>query len=182
MSKYIKVYDIGTIERNKLEKMSLYLNQQLNELTGWTIKVKETYFDYSQNWKWTNLIVYEGNEDDRYQLLCPTQLEDLLQTEVNTFNWERLSNELLGSILEMYNKSYRKKHNPIEHIKRIDYENSLGMHTLNKTVLFNDLVISEEEAMKLIKDNMEEFSDSVICINREQANRFCNIMQGKNKK
>lgn len=177
MSKYIKVYDIGTIERNKLEKMSLYLNQQLNELTGWTIKVKETYFDASQNWKWSNLIVYEGNEDDRYQLLCPTQLEDLINTEIDTFRWERISNELLGSVLEMYNKSSHKKINPIDHLQRIDYDTSLGTNTWHKTILFNELVISEEEVRQLIKDNMENYSDSVICVNREQANRFCNLKQ-----
>lgn len=48
MSKYITTYSKGTEERNRLEKMASYLNEQLNELTGWTVKVKDTYFDYGQ--------------------------------------------------------------------------------------------------------------------------------------
>lgn len=173
MSKYITTYSKGTEERNRLEKMASYLNEQLNELTGWTVKVKDTYFDYGQNWMWTTLIVYEGTPDESYQMLYPVQMEKLQTVTTDSIQWEQLSHELVGSVLNMYNKSYRKKDSIANHLKRYDYDATLGKTVFRRTVLFNDLTISEKEVKKIIEDNMEDYTDSIICISRKQADCFC---------
>lgn len=62
-------YQVGSQERLRLESVANMLNIFCN---NHTFKVKETYFDFGQNWKWTTIIC------DDFQLLSPAMQQVLL--------------------------------------------------------------------------------------------------------
>lgn len=89
----IREYERDSIERRKLEAAA----KVLNAYTDARITVKETYFDYGQDWKWTTLIADCGGWST-FQLLYPKQQENLIFADPDEFyRW-------IQEVIEMVNK------------------------------------------------------------------------------
>ena len=74
---HIKVFENGSDERAKLEKAAQLMNI-LHEEEGRHF-VRETYFDYGQDWKWTTILCERpGSAWGAYQALCPADQEKIL--------------------------------------------------------------------------------------------------------
>lgn len=80
MSKYIKVYGIGTAERDNLRRTADILNGL--SPNGWFYHVGETYFDFGQDWKWTTIICEKTNGDS-YQALNPVEHERIILADID---------------------------------------------------------------------------------------------------
>lgn len=80
---YIKVYDKGTNEYNKLNIACDELNKIANEKYkgAFYFTIEETYFDYGQDWKWTTIIAHNTRKSGimaSWQALTPRDQEDIL--------------------------------------------------------------------------------------------------------
>ena len=74
---HIKVFKADSEEYKKLEKAAQLMNI-LHEEEGRHF-VRETYFDFGQDWKWTTIICDKpGSEWGGYQALCPRDQELIL--------------------------------------------------------------------------------------------------------
>ena len=70
--KYIKVFSPSSDEYQKL----VLAAQILSNFTGKSYFVKETYFDYGQDWKWTTILRHDS--DGNVQVLSPRDQENIL--------------------------------------------------------------------------------------------------------
>ena len=76
MVEYIKVFPVGSRERKRLEAAAALM--EAKSPNGWRYVVRETYFDFGQNWMWTTVICENGSEWGGYQALNPREQEDIL--------------------------------------------------------------------------------------------------------
>lgn len=79
MSKNIAVWSKDTIEYKRLELLKSLLNVIIaQEKLPLFLTIENTYFDLSQNWTWTTIIVYKNGGHDSYQLLYPANHEKVI--------------------------------------------------------------------------------------------------------
>lgn len=76
-----KVLQPESEEFQRLMKIALRLNEELRN-QPLSILVKETYFDFGQDWKWTTLILKDLEETAPFrevQLINPRQWKDIIK-------------------------------------------------------------------------------------------------------
>lgn len=77
---YIKIFENGTEERDKLRRAAHILTGL--SPNGWRYGVEETYFDFGQDWKWTTIICNNGGNFGGYQALSPAAQERVILSTV----------------------------------------------------------------------------------------------------
>lgn len=90
MTEIIKIYDKTSKEFQRLQTACDKLNTVSSDRH---YEVKDVYFDYGQNWKWTTIIAYYKPVtvvSRSYQALSPRQHRELLLGNMDT-----VINELL---------------------------------------------------------------------------------------
>lgn len=79
MDAFIRVFDNGTEERDKLERIAHILTGLSPR--GYHYRVGETYFDYGQDWVWTTVLCDGGNYGG-YQALSPAAQEEVILSDI----------------------------------------------------------------------------------------------------
>lgn len=79
MDAFIRVFDNGTEERDKLERIAHILTGLSPR--GYHYRVGETYFDYGQNWVWTTVLC-DGGSFGGYQALSPAAQEEVILSDI----------------------------------------------------------------------------------------------------
>ena len=71
----ITVFNTNDIEYDRLQTFANIVNNEMERAHNNTrVYVKETYFDFGQDWKYSALITYKS-ENDHWQSLCPRDWE-----------------------------------------------------------------------------------------------------------
>lgn len=82
MAEIIREYGIREKEYKKLKLVAEFLNDiALERKIGRFYEVKDTYFDYGQNWKWTTIIKEDFKTDRTCQILSPKELKEIITTD-----------------------------------------------------------------------------------------------------
>ena len=101
MANKIKTYEMGTVERTRLEVFCMFVN---SAVSNFRLIVEDIYFDCGQNWLYSGIIYIDAHSE--YQEFCPRDWELIL----NTDSIEKL-NEMATYYAEMHIKgewNYKK--------------------------------------------------------------------------
>ncbi len=79
MDAFIRIFDNGTEERDKLERIAHILTGLSPR--GYHYRVGETYFDYGQDWVWTTVLC-DGGDFGGYQALNPAAQEEVILSDI----------------------------------------------------------------------------------------------------
>ena len=83
MSKNIAIWNKDSVEYKKIELLKSCLNVIIaQEKFPLHLIIENTYFDYRQDWEWTNIIVYKNGTHDSYQLLYPANHEKVIWGDI----------------------------------------------------------------------------------------------------
>lgn len=80
MADVITIYNKESKEYKRLEAAGKLIEAE----TGCSVVVKNTYFDYEQDWKWTTLIA-EPVDRMTYQILCPRDYKKIVAGDMDEF-------------------------------------------------------------------------------------------------
>lgn len=78
----IKVYGVGTMEYQKLRFFANMVNSECwKQKKCFYVDIKDIYFDYGADWKYTALVTEDLDRDIEWQSLCPRDYENLLKSD-----------------------------------------------------------------------------------------------------
>ena len=104
MSKNIAVWSKDTIEYKRLELLKSLLNVIVaQEKLPLFLTIENTYFDLSQDWIWTTIIVYKNGEHDSYQLLYPANHEKVIWGDI--YDILEVAQEIKNDWLKRYKEN-----------------------------------------------------------------------------
>lgn len=78
----IRTYGVREKEYNKLATLAKIMNDIAFEkhITKY-YEVKNVYFDFGLNWKWTTIVAEDFGDEMSFQLLCPRDYEIILAND-----------------------------------------------------------------------------------------------------
>lgn len=77
----IRVYEDGSIEAGVLDYFAKVFNTEMEEKANgqYHMFMKDVYFDFSQDWKYTTLIVSNGF--NHWQAFCPRDYKNIIASD-----------------------------------------------------------------------------------------------------